>query len=263
MRHSLSPVLHNAAFRALELDWAYVALDVAEGEAQPAVAGARALGLDGLSVTFPHKEAVAGLVDALSPTARRLGAVNTVLRLGATLVGESTDGQGFVDALRLDHGFDPAGRRCWVRGTGGAARAVILALAQAGAAEVVVVAGRSPDRAVTAAALAGSAGRVGGPEDAGAAELVVNATVLGMTSQPAEPVVAADLLGPGQLVVDIVYDPPVTPLVEAARQAGATATNGLGMLIHQAAHAFRLWTGEDPPLEAMSAAALAVLGQRG
>lgn len=257
VRHSLSPALHNAAFRALGLDWAYVAFDVADGQAATAVAGARALGVDGLSVTMPHKETVARAVDRLSPTAERLGAVNTVVRVGSALVGESTDGQGFLDALRLDDGFDPEGRRCLVAGAGGAARAVVLALAEAGAAEVVVV-GRTPARVAAAAALAGAAGRPGVPEAAAGADLVVNATPLGMGGDPGTAVDAA-LLGPGQLVVDLVYHPLVTPLVAAARERGASATNGLGMLVHQAAHAFRIWTGADPPLEAMSAAALAVL----
>ena len=257
VRHSLSPVLHNAAFAATGLDWAYLAFEVPAGGAAGALAGMRALGIEGLSVTTPHKDDVARLVDRRSPVAERLGAVNTVVRRGRALVGESTDGQGFVDALRADHGFDPSGRRCVVRGSGGAARAVVLALAGAGAAEVVVVPGRSARKAGVAASLAGAAGRVGGPEEAAGADLVVNATTLGMTGGPPELPLDPAVLGAGQLVVDIVY--PTTPFVEAARQRGATATNGLGMLLHQAAAAFRLWTGHDPPLEAMSAAALSAL----
>ena len=261
VRHSLSPVLHNAAFDALDLDWAYLAFDVEAGQLAEAVAGMRALGIDGLSVTTPHKDAVARLVDRLSPTAERLGAVNTVVRLASELVGESTDGQGFLDALRLDHGFDPAGRRCVLRGSGGAARAVVLALSVAGAHEVVVVPGRSEQKAAAAAALAGDAGRVGSGEEAAGADLVVNATSLGMAGGNAVLPLDPARLGPGQLVVDMVY--PTTPFVEAARERGADAANGLGMLLHQAAHAFRMWTGQDPPLEAMSAAALAALAHQG
>lgn len=253
-------MLHNAAFRALGLDWAFVAFEVAPAGIAPALEGVRALGVEGLSVTTPHKGSVAALVDALSPTADRLGAVNCVVRRGGRLVGESTDGRGFLDAIRLDHGFDPAGRRCLVRGSGGAARAVVLALAGAGAAEVVVAAGRSVDRAELAAALAGPAGRVGRVEEADGADLVVNATTIGMAGGPAGFPVDPDLLGAGQVVVDIVY--PMTAFVAAARERGATASHGLGMLLHQAAHAFRHWTGHDPPLEAMSAAAVAALGHR-
>lgn len=255
--HSLSPVLHNAAFAALDLDWAYLAFDVPTGEAEPALSGIRALGVAGLSVTTPHKGEVARLVDRRSATADRLGAVNTVVRVGGELLGENTDGAGFLDAVRLDQGFEPAGRRCLVRGSGGAARAVVLALAGAGASEVVVVPGRSSDKAAVAAALAGAAGRVGTAADALDADLVVNATTLGMAGRAAELPLEAAFLRAGHLVVDLVY--PDTPFVSAARHQGAVATSGLGMLLHQAAGAFRLWTGLEPPLEVMSAAALAAL----
>ncbi len=263
VRHSLSPVLHNAAFRALDLDWAYVAFEVPRGAAFAAVAGMRALGIDGLSVTMPHKDAVVAAVDRLSPTALALGAVNTVVRLADVLEGHNTDGAGFVAAVRHDEGFDLTGRRCVVLGAGGAARAVVRALADEGASEVVVV-NRTPSRAQAAAALAGPVGRVGGAEAVADAELVVNATPVGMGAGAEGPLtVDPAWLGPGQLVVDLVYDPPLTPLVETARARGAAAVNGLGMLIHQAAHAFRLWTAEDPPLAVMSAAALAELAKGG
>jgi shikimate dehydrogenase len=255
VRHSLSPALHNAAFAALGLDWVYLAFEVPAGAAAVAVEGMRALGIDGLNVTMPHKADVAAAVDRLSSVAERLGAVNTVVRRGGVLVGESTDGAGFLDALRADEGFDPAGKRCVVVGAGGAARAVVLALADAGA-EVVVV-GRTPERVAACAALGG---RVGAAAEAGDADLVVNATPVGMGDDPGLPLDPA-LLGRGQLVVDLVYHPVHTALLTEARARGAVAVNGLGMLIHQAAHAFRLWTGEDPPLEVMSAAALRALSR--
>ena len=261
VRHSLSPLLHNAAFRALGLNWVYLAFDVAEGQADAAVAGMRAFGMGGLSVTMPHKEAAARAVDRLSATAQVLEAVNTIVPSATGLHGEDTDGQGLLDSLRLDDGFDPASRRCLVVGSGGAARAVVLALSQAGAAEVVV-AGRSAAKVSAVAALAGPAGRPGTVDHAGSAELVVNATPVGMVGQPPGPPVDPERLGPGQLVVDLVYEPAVTPLIAKARERGAAAVGGLGMLLHQAAHAFRLWTGEEAPLEAMSAAALAELARR-
>ena len=292
VRHSLSPVMHNAAFRDLGLDWAYLAFEVPDGEAPAAVAGARALGLAGLSVTMPHKAAVVESLDRLSPVAAALGAVNTIVAgAGGAMVGDNTDGAGFVDALRQDEGFEPSGRRCLVVGAGGAARAVVKALADAGAADIVVV-NRTPARAAAAALLAGAAGRVGAIGDVAGADLVVNATPLGMSGvagvgavrpiagvepgpevdgpgvdgpAPTAPGLGVDPadLGPGQLVVDLVYHPPVTALVVAARARGAVATGGLGMLIHQAAHAFRLWTGEDPPLAVMSAAAMSELAVMG
>lgn len=261
IRHSISPVIHNAAFRALDLDWLFAAFEVAPGRAAAAAEGARDLGLAGLSVTMPHKADVVRAMDRLTPTAETLGAVNTVVRRGSRqLVGDNTDGAGFLDALRTDEGFDPAGRRCLVVGAGGAARAVVVALADAGALEVIV-ANRTPTRAEEAAVLAPGVARPGSTEEADSVELIVNATPQGMAGDLSLPV-PASTLGPGQLVVDLVYHPALTPLVEAARQKGAAAANGLGMLIHQAAHAFRLWTGEDPPLEVMSAAALADLAQR-
>jgi len=261
IHHSISPVIHNAAFRALDLDWVFTAFEVAPGRAAAAAEGARDLGLAGLSVTMPHKADVVRALDRLTPTAEPLGAVNTVVRQGSRqLVGDNTDGAGFLDALRTDEGFDPAGRRCLVVGAGGAARAVVLALADAGAVEVIV-ANRTPARAEEAAALAPGVARPGSTEEADSVELIVNATPQGMAGDLSLPV-PASTLGSGQLVVDLVYHPVLTPLVEAARQRGAAAANGLGMLIHQAAHAFRLWTGEDPPLEVMSAAALADLALR-
>lgn len=268
VRHSLSPALHNAAFAALGLDWAYLAFPVPAGQAAGALSGVRALGLDGLSVTMPHKGAVVAFVDHLSPTAARLSAANTVVRRGTRLAGESTDGDGFVAALRMDEGWEPAGRRCLLLGTGGAARAIALALGQAGAAEVAVV-GRRPDAAEVTAELAGRAGRTARPDEADHADLIVNATPVGMSgivgldreSVPRIPFeMDLDRLGRGQLVVDLVYSPAVTPLLDGARRQGAATANGLGMLIHQAALQFRLWTGEDPPLEVMSAAALSTLG---
>ena len=255
VRHSLSPVIHNAAFAALGLDWVFVAFPVPERQVGAAVAGCRALGIEGLSVTMPHKTAVAWLVDRLSPTAERLGAVNTVVRRGRDLVGESTDGAGFLDALLLDRGIDPSGMRAAVLGAGGAARAVVLALAEAGASDVAVI-NRTAEAGERAAALAGTRGRTGRPEVVTSADLVVNATPLGMAGAHAEALpVAPDLLHKGQVVVDLVYSPTVTPLLRSAEAAGATTVGGLGMLVHQAAHALRLWTGCEPPFEAMSTAA--------
>lgn len=262
VRHSLSPVLHNAAYAALGVDWVYIALPVPAGSGADAVSALRILGLGGLSVTMPHKAAAAAAVDVLSPTASRLGALNTVTRRGEALYGESTDGAGFVDALRSDEGFEPAGRRCVVLGAGGAARAVTMALAEQGAHEVVVI-GRRPDQVAACAALAGPAGRGGEIHEVDQADLVVNATPVGMTAEGLPFGVECARLGPGQLVIDLVYRPARTPLLVAARERGAATANGLGMLIHQAARQVRIWTGQEPPLSAMSAALLASLGNPG
>ncbi len=267
IRHSLSPVIFNAAFGAAGLDWAYLAFDVPEGAAGLAMGGMRALGLEGLSVTMPHKAAVIDALDGLSDDAQALGAVNCITRRGALLHGDNTDGPGFIDALEIDEGIEVRGARCVVVGAGGAGRAVARALARSGAASIAIV-NRSPAPAARAAGLAGGVARVGSTDDLEAAELVINATPLGMgvvvttTGEPEPLPLDVDRLGAGQVVIDLVYHPAVTPLLAAARERGLRTVNGLGMLIHQAAHAFRLWTGEDPSLEAMSAAAVASLGHR-
>lgn len=255
VRHSLSPLVHNAAFSAMGLDWASVAFPVSAGEVGLAVDGMRALGIEGLSVTMPHKEAALASVDRCSAVASTLGAVNTIVRQDGELVGESTDGPGFLDAVRAA-GCDPAGWRCLVLGAGGAGRAVVAALAGAGAAEVVV-ANRTQARAERAAALAGPAGRVGSADWADQADLVVNATSLGMLGGPAPTALPLDpaRLGPGQLVVDLVYHPRDTPLLSAARDRGATVQDGIALLVRQAARALALWTRQEAPVAAMLAAA--------
>lgn len=261
VRHSLSPAIHNAAFAEAGLDWAFLAFEVADGDAPAAVHAARVLGIDGLSVTMPHKATVIEALDRLTPTAERLGAVNAIVREGSELVGHSTDGAGLVDALAFDEGVRVEGKQCVVLGAGGAARAVILALADAGAAQVVVV-NRTAGNAERAAALAGEVGTVGTQDAVAAADVVINATPLGMVGQADASAVDPALFHAGQLFVDLVYAPPVTPTMRAARAAGAHAVGGLGMLVHQAAHAFTLWTGQDAPLPAMSAAAMAALAHQ-
>ncbi|MEO7428361.1 MAG: shikimate dehydrogenase [Acidimicrobiales bacterium] len=267
IRHSLSPAIFNAAFAASGLDWAYLAFEVPEGAAGLAMAGVRALGLEGVSVTMPHKATVIDALDELSGDAEALGAVNCVARRGSSLIGHNTDGAGLLDALRIDEALEVAGARIAVVGAGGAARAVIRSVAQAGAASVVVV-NRSAGPAEQAAALAGGVGAVGTAAELATADVIINATPLGMgvvvqTSGAPEPLpFDPATLGEGQVVVDLVYHPAVTPLLASARAQGLRTVNGLGMLIHQAAHAFRLWTSEEPPLEAMSAAAVAALLHR-
>jgi shikimate dehydrogenase len=259
VRHSLSPVLFNAAFAATELDWTYVALDVADGDGVAAVHAVRTLGLGGLSVTMPHKQAAAAACDRLTDTARALGAVNCVTPDGDGLLGDSTDGDGFVAALRYE-GHDPSGRRCVVVGAGGAGRAIVDGLGRAGAHEVRVVARREA-AAADAAALAPGVGSVGAASDISAADLLVNATPIGMAGTTGAGATAVDvgLLHPGQVVVDIVYHPVVTPLLEAAAAAGAVPMTGIGMLVHQAALAFERWTGLPAPVDAMRAAASSAL----
>jgi shikimate dehydrogenase len=260
VRHSLSPALFNAAFAATDLDWAFVAFEVDEAAMPSALEGARALGIRGLSVTMPGKEIAARLVDELTPDAETLGAVNSIRLDHGRLIGHNTDGPGFVDALRLDSQVEPEGRRVVVVGAGGAARAVIRSLAAAGAAEVGVV-GRTRERVERAVALAGSAGRAVTEDAIADADVVVNATPVGMADRGDDGAIPFDpaRLHPGQLVVDLVYHPLETALVRDARARGVEVVNGVGMLVHQAAHQFRSWTGIPAPIAAMRSAIEAAL----
>lgn len=255
--HSLSPVIHNAAFAATGIDWVCVALPVPAGQGGQVGAALRTLGLEGTSVTMPHKHDVIAGLDELTPVAATLDSVNCVLRRDGRLVGDNTDGAGFLAGLAEDTGLDPAGAHCVVLGAGGAARAVVLALAEAGAASVRVL-NRTASRAEQAAALAGRVGSVGTEADVADADLVVNATPVGMADTGADAAatpVDPSLLRPGQVVAELVYHPAVTPLMVAARAAGARSTNGVSMLVHQAATAFGHWTGLDAPVAEMAAAA--------
>lgn len=248
VRHSLSPVLHNAAFAATGLDWTYLAFPVPPGRALEAVTSMDALGLEGLSVTMPHKAAVAAAVPRCTSAAAALGAVNCVFRDGDDLVGDNTDGAGFVDSLTAA-GVDVAGMIVVVVGAGGAARAVIRSLAEAGAAEVAVH-NRRPDRAVVAAALAGPVGRSAREEDWARADLVVQATPLGMGDDHRTAFDVAPLRDDA-VVADLVYHPADTPVLVAARARGLRTVGGIGMLVHQAGHAFTRWTGLPAPLPEM------------
>ncbi len=262
VHHSLSPTLHNAAFAEADLDWVFVALDVAEGDGAAAVEAMRVLGLAGLSVTMPHKAEVAAAVDRVSVEAAALCSVNCVARVDDEIVGYSTDGPGFVDAL-VAAGHDVGGRTFAVLGAGGAARSIVDSLAREGAVDIAIV-NRTPATAEAAAELAPTVARVADPGEVTELDVVVNATSVGMAGGGTEGAmpVPPDLLRSGQVVVDIVYEPVETPLLAAARSMGLVTVGGLGMLVHQAAHAFRHWTGLDAPVAAMTAAADAELARR-
>lgn len=248
--HSLSPVIHNAAFAALGLDWVYVALPVPRGRGVEAVRALHALGFAGLNVTAPHKEAAADACDELTEDAAALRSVNTVVaRSDGSLLGASTDGEGFVQALG-EEGVEYAGRDVLIVGAGGAARAVTLALARSGAR--IVVAARLPERAKAAASLAPGGVAVtmeDVPAVLGEVSLVVHATPVGMAGEP--PPFDTGPLGAEHVVVDLIYRPADTALLVAARAAGARGLGGLGMLVHQAARSFTAWTGLEAPLDVM------------
>jgi shikimate dehydrogenase len=260
VQQSLSPLIHNAAFAALGMDWAYVPLPVAPGDLETALSGLPAMGFAGANVTMPHKTDAARLVDDLSEDAERLRAVNTLVVGPGGIAGHNTDAPGFDRFLRRDAGFDPEGRSALIFGAGGAARACALALTRDGLKDLTVAA-RDPRAESLRAMIEGlpSAVRVVPFEEGTTvhADLVVNATPLGTAGET----VPHPPLRPGMLVVDLLYRPSVTPLQAAAKAAGASAFGGLGLLLHQAALSFELWTGLEPPLSVMSAAALAEMAE--
>ena len=262
--HSLSPAIHNAAFVAAGLDWVYVPLPVPPGALHAALHGLVPLGFSGANVTMPHKTEAAGLIDHLSDDAKVLQAVNTIIVRGEELEGHNTDVAGFDRFLRRDAGFDPAGKSALMYGAGGAARACALALGRAGLDHLTVVA-RTPDRAAPLESIAEGIGLTVAVvglerEETLEVDLVVNATPVGTDSDM--PFGPAPFLRADAIVVDLLYDPPVTALQRRAREAGARPFSGLGHLLEQAALSFELWTGTPAPLDVMSAAAVAVLADR-
>jgi len=258
-------VMVEAAYRHHGLDARYLNCEVAPEALADAVAGARAMGWAGFNCSLPHKVAVIEHLDRLAPSARVIGAVNTVVATDGDLVGHNTDGQGFVESLRTV--VDPAGLEVVVLGAGGAARAVAVETSLAGAASVIVVnrdatRGEELARVVTAGT---GVPAVFVPWDhtyavPASTDVLVNATSVGFGDAEALVDVDPDSLRPGLVVADVVVSPPRTALLRAAEGAGATTLDGLGMLVGQGALAVRHWTGVDPDREVMRAAAAEALG---
>lgn len=254
---SLSPVIHNAGFAAAGLDWIYAAFEVPPAAVGAAIEGVRALGIAGVNVTMPHKAAVIPFLDDLTPAARAAQAVNTIVNDGGRLIGDNTDGAGFVRFLQRDADHTLQGAPVLVLGAGGSARAIAMALGQAGAA--VTVAARKPEAAAVAAAPAGGVSVEW--DRRGDAARTADVIVAAIPSVPGElPALHATDIRPGSLIVDLTYAPPATPLMAQATDAGASARNGLGMLLHQAVLAFERWTGGPAPEPAMAAALAAATG---
>jgi len=276
VEHSFSPVMHNAAFNALDLDFVYVPFLVEPGCLPAAVEAVRSLGLAGVNVTIPHKQAVLPLLDEITVEARLIGAVNTIVNNSGRLLGDNTDGKGFLRALMEQAGFTPAGKTALLLGAGGAARAVAVQLALAGVRKMFL-SNRSKKRAD---ALAGLLVEMTGPavevvpwpgdgENSEMAEvlrfvdLVVQTTPVGMYPEENSTIPLPFLLfGPGQVACDLVYNPAETLFMKRASQAGATTLNGLGMLLYQGVLSFELWTGKTAPVEVMREALNEVVCQR-
>ncbi|HEX2949809.1 MAG TPA: shikimate dehydrogenase [Armatimonadota bacterium] len=262
--HSLSPLMHNAAFEAMKLDWVYVPFPVAPEAVGNAVHGAIALGIKGMNVTIPHKSAVIPYLDQLTPEAMAIQSVNTIAITEQGVIGHSTDGPGFLRAL-TERGFDVVGKNVVVLGAGGASRAVVGALAVAGAAKISIVA-RHPERAEELYALGTQLSSVEAsvcvlPWDNQVsraiqhAELLVNATPIGMAPHDAaHSPVPIEWLHDGLWVYDLVYTPRPTTLLRYAAERGCQTIDGLAMLIYQGAEAFTFWTHLPAPVTIMESA---------
>ncbi|MBI4282303.1 MAG: shikimate dehydrogenase [Chloroflexi bacterium] len=263
--HSVSPAFQQAALDYYALDVRYEAMDVDVPSLPRAVSTLRDTGVMGANVTVPHKEAVVALLDELEEEARLIGAVNTIENRHGALVGHNTDAQGFLRSLKEEAGFDATGKTVLVLGAGGAARAVVVALAGAGVSSLVV-ANRTLERArslveslrsVFPAAEAVALHPDSLAPVAARSHLIVNCTSMGMsggTGQGETPI-GADLIPSHALVCDLVYNPRETPLLREAARAGARVLGGLPMLVYQGAAAFELWTGKKAPTKVMFEAA--------
>ncbi|SFH36122.1 shikimate dehydrogenase [Desulfotomaculum arcticum] len=263
VEHSFSPAMQNAAFKSAGLNSVYVPFSPESEKLAAAIAGIRALGIAGANVTVPHKEAVIPLLDNLTEIAMTYGAVNTIVNRGGSLTGHNTDGEGFIQALKKDCGFDPAGGTAVVFGAGGAARAVALALARSGCPGMALV-NRSTAKAekiagfvceaigVQAEVFEWKAGNKELAVWAQKAALMVNCTSIGMSggAEAAFPL-PDELPGSGQLAYDVVYNPTHTVFMQRAERNGAATANGLSMLLRQGALSFEFWTGLTAPLEVM------------
>jgi shikimate dehydrogenase len=259
--HSLSPIMHNAAFRALGIDASYELWQTDAGNIDARIARVRLEDVLGANVTVPHKQAVMARMDEVSDTARQIGAVNTIVKTGAGLRGDNTDAFGFRRSIEMAYP-DLSPKRAIVLGAGGASRAVIVAL-QEMRLEHIVLSNRTEARAQS---LGAEFGVEVIPWDSVAerafpgADLVVNATALGWHDEMPIDETALDRLPEGALVMDLTYRE--TPLLRAAKGRGHHALDGLGMLIHQGARSFELWLGQEAPVEVMRDAVLAEQARR-
>ena len=262
-KHSISPMMHNKAFEALGLDYRYLAFEVNETTLKTAVEGLKALGARGFNLTMPCKNQMVSLCDELSPAAKLIGAVNTVVNNNGILTGHNTDGIGYMQSVK-DAGFDILGKKMTLLGAGGAATAILVQAALDGVSEISVFlrkTSRFYERAeITAKALMEETNckiklcDFNDPEllrhELADSAILVNGTSIGMAPDvDACPIPCADVLPNGIIVSDIIYNPKETKLLTMAREKGLPYFNGTYMLLYQGAEAFRLWTGCEMPVD--------------
>lgn len=259
-------IMQEAAFAEAGLHWRYITMLVHAEDLENAIAGLRAMNFQGINLTIPHKNAVIGYIDAVAPDAALMGAVNTVRREGDRLIGENTDGKGFMHSLREDAGVDPAGKRVVVLGAGGAARAITVELALAETDHITVV-NRTPERGQPLVDLLNDKTPVEAdfvewdhtyaiPSDV---DLLINATSIGLYPNVDDaPDINYDTITDSMTVCDVIPNPPHTLFLKRAEAQGAETLDGLGMLVYQGAIGFEMWTGVEAPVDVMHEALAAV-----
>jgi shikimate dehydrogenase len=268
IEHTMSPAMHNAMYKTMGLDFAYVAFPVTSAELGQAIAGMKALNIRGLNVTIPHKVAVIPFLDRLDVLADRIGAVNTIVNDNGALTGFNTDAVGFLKAL-VERDIEPTGKKVLLLGAGGAARAIGFILAEEGA--HLTILNRKQElswakdladclsQSYAVKVSAEELNRKNLREAIANAAILVNATSVGMSPNVSQSPVPADLLCSNLVVFDIVYNPYQTQLLREAKEAGAQTISGLEMLVWQGALAFEKFTGQQAPVELMREAALKTL----
>jgi shikimate dehydrogenase len=261
-------VMQEAAFEALGLNWRYLNIEVYPHDLAVAIQGLRAFNMQGINLTIPHKVEVLKYLDEISPDARLMGAVNTVRREGDRLIGENTDGKGFLRSLQTDASVTPAGKNFTVLGAGGAARAITVEVALAGAAHITVI-NRTAERGQTLVSLLNNStpaaadylpwtGAVAVP---GNTDVLINATSIGLFPDVSDrPDIDYGTVAANMVVCDVIPNPPYTPFLATAQSRGAKTLDGLGMLVYQGAIAFKMWTGQEASVEVMHGALAQAFG---
>jgi len=270
VKHSLSPVMHNAAFEELNLDFVYVAFRVGREELREAIIGARSLDIHGLNVTMPHKNAVMRYLDEIDSTAKSIGAVNTILNDEGRLVGYNTDGVGALKALE-ENGITPNGKKLLLLGAGGAGKAIAFHAARE--VEELIILNRTPKKAKKLAEVLRkeSNKKIDGnkfsteimKQELRDADILVNATSVGMHPDVNQSLVSPSLLKPDLCVIDIIYNPLETKLAKDAKTVGAKVISGIEMLVYQGAASFEIWTNHPAPVKVMKQAVLNKLSELG
>ncbi|MFC2034083.1 shikimate dehydrogenase [Chloroflexota bacterium] len=271
VEHSMSPIMHNAAFRELGIDYLYLPFRVKKENLLRAIEGMRALNIKGLNVTIPHKVEVMKCLDKLDPLAEKIGAVNTIVNDNGSLTGYNTDASGFLQTL-LEKGVNPEGKKVVILGAGGASRAISFILADKGAKLIILNRLLELEWAEKLADRISQVFNMEVPtkemnkenleEALNKADILVNTTSVGMSPDISKTPIDADLLKPGLIIFDIIYNPIKTRLVKEAEATDLETIGGLDMLVWQGALAFEKWTGQKAPVELMKTEAIKILGKK-